>query len=370
MKIFVISDTHYGLSSAGFDRTPEIHEVMADFASRAIQAKADMVIHCGDLGQSNHPKADIYALWIRFCEKLEAYKIKTRILVGNHDIIHRRDAFWGSLAPLNEIDYDHIMVVGDIFVEHLGDDFYILYLPYMSPAIHGESNIQDRLEKQVKKILDDYGRKFLVFSHLNVGGVNLGGDRVFRPTQMTFPSFINEHPSVKLSVSGHIHLHQILREEGKADHILVGSPIYTDFGDCGRKVYLEIDINESISVQMKDTKAVRLVELNYDLVNGHVSDLKFDPAQISDSIVKVMVKCTEDQKAAIDWNGFKASIESEAVYCRPIRPILVREKAHQPVKLPKGKRDEDLVIAWLNERKPPDSRLVAQLTKQVFQEVE
>ena len=373
MKIFVISDTHYGLNSAGFDRTPEIDDLVYRFVDAAAKAKADWVIHCGDLGQSNHPKAEIYGLWVRLWERLERdTAIKTRFLMGNHDILHRKGCQFGSFEPLAELNYEQVKPVVDISVEYLGENWHAVFLPYLSPSHHGPG-LQAGAEKAIRVILDGIEEsegRAIVFSHWNVKGADIGGDRILRPSSMVFPEWICDHPAVSFAISGHIHHHQILKSQ-KANHFIVGSPIHTDFGDIGDKKYLEIELDGELAiVKPRETGAIRLVELNFDLVGQDLRLLRFDPAQVAEAMVKVSVRCSEDQRAAVDWEEFRAQImEAGAYFVRPIRPVIVREKTHQPVKLRPGLQDNELVGAWLSERKPPGVKLVAKLAQETLENV-
>lgn len=372
MKLIVTSDTHYGLNSGGYDRTPEIHQVFEGICERAMSG-ADYLIHCGDLGQTNHPKAETYGLWIRIWERLhEESEIKARFLVGNHDVIHRRDNCHGSLQALAELRHHRIEAISGPVMESLGPGWYAVYLPYLSKSHQGEKDLQEQTEGWLRTTLDGLSEvegRVLVFAHWDVEGADLGGDRLMRPTSLAFPEWVCDHPAVVLAVSGHIHNHQTIHK-GKAPHIIVGSPIHTDFGDMGEKKYLEIDLTDQgqIMVRPVDSGATRFVELVYDLVENDLEALRFHPAQVKDAVVKVSVRCTEDQRESIDWEAFRESMAQEAAFVRPIRPVVVREQAHQPVKIQKGLQDDQMVMAWLRDRKPPDAKRIGEFALEAMLE--
>ena len=127
-------------------------------------------------------------------------------------------------------------------------------------------------------------------------------------------------------------------------------------------------VEDQIFVERHKTSAVKLVELNYDLVGYSEKLLKFDAAQVKDCIVKVTVKCTEAQREAIDFEAFRLSIEQHAKHVRQIHPIVVREEGHQPVRFKTGLTDQQMIEAWLAERKPPNAEMVGQCALKVLDE--
>lgn len=368
-KIFVVSDTHFGLSAAGYDRTTETDDALWAVVEQAINDRASLFIHCGDIGHRNHPKPEIYARWVKIWERLNKQEIKTRFLIGNHDIIHDVEQPMGSLSPLRELNYPSVEVVAAPRVEKLQDGWVLVYLPYLSRS-HVGSNpqefIEDWLRQELGKI-EAKGDKAIVFAHWNIEGVDIGGDRIMRPSRLVFPGWVCDHPAVGLAVSGHIHLHQVLKNH-KAPHVCIGSAIYTDFGDGGEKVYLTMEIRgDGVYLDKHPTLAVRLVELNYDLVGYDIKLLKFDRKQVEGCIVKVTVRCTEGQRESVDWEAFRVSIAEHAQYVRPIRPVIVREEAHQPVVLKAGQTDEQMVLEWIRERRPPEADLVAECANEALE---
>lgn len=368
IKVFVISDTHYGLTSAGYDRTPEIDDAVWQVAENAIEKRADLFIHCGDLGHRNHPKPEIYARWLRLCERFYQNKLQVRFLVGNHDVIHDSGQPRGSLAPLHELQYHNIDVICQPKIEPICTGWQFLYLPYLSRS-HIGINPNEYIDQWLKATLVNVKENIIVFAHLNVKGADIGNERIMRASNLVFPEWLCDHPSVKLVISGHIHLHQVLKDR-KAPHVCIGSSIYTDFGDSGEKKYLTITIdNDETYLGRYSTNAVRLVELNYDLVGYNINQLKFEPNQVDDCIVKIIVRCTEAQSETIDWEAFKKSVEEHAYYVRPIRPIIVKEGVHQAIEFKPGLTDMQLVEKWLQNKKPPDADLIWQYACESLEKV-
>ena len=367
-KIFVISDTHYGLTSSGYSRTQEIDEVVWDVVEKVCATRGNIFIHCGDLGHNNHPKPEIYAKWISIWEQLHKYGVVSRFIVGNHDIVHDVEQCHGSLSPLVELKYAHTCAITKPRLESYYPGHNLIYLPYVSKShlgIDPQTFIDDWLRNTLNSIRAKR-EKAIIFSHLNVGGSEIGSNRVMRPSRLTLPMWAHNHPATGLIVAGHIHLHQTIKD-GKTPIVCIGSPIYTDFGDSGEKVYLTIEVDDgNIIVNKKATQAVKLVELNYDFV-GYKIDLKFDKNQIENCIVKVNIKCTEAQKESIDFDNFRRTISEHARFVKPILPIVVKEEIHQPVKIMGSWSDEKMVEEWIRNRRPPNAGIIDKCAKEAME---
>jgi len=370
-KIYFVSDSHYGLKSAGYDRTNEIHSVMTAIVEDAIESGADLFIHGGDIGHIASPSPEIHSLWIELFEKLEAAKIQSRFVLGNHDISNRSYNVHGSLSPLHELQYQYVKAVTRIDWESIyGGIWGILYLPYVSKRNIGKhASFDDYYKAEVDRLLfkKDDSRKWIVVTHLNVHGAETANDFLLRPSSAAMPRKVYQQDNVKLILSGHIHNYQIIRKTDPL-HIVIGSPIATDFGDTGQKVFAKIFLNTKGGIQIEkiETGCAKLVELNYDLVNLKNALLTV-PETIRGCGVKVKMRLTEAQAESLDIKAFENGLREIASFVRPITPVIVREQTDRPVQVIGQQSDTRIVSNWLNAKRPPDIKMIAEMATEALE---
>lgn len=380
LKLFITTDSHYGLKSAGFDRTQEIHHVVSSIANQAIEEEADFFIHLGDLGHNANPSSEIHKLWIELFDKFNrSEKTCAKFLLGNHDVSSRSETFSGSLSPLEQLGYgpDIAEPITRICLEDINDDWAFLYLPYMSKRLVSHKTQQlgqsfdNYYRAKVKSILKTTDKRVIVFTHLNLHGAKVGDDILLRPVSATMPRSLYNDDKVKLILSGHIHKPQTIRK-GKPAHIIVGSPIQTDFGDVDDKRFAVVTLEgKRASVKFRPTDCVKLVELKFDFV-GDGSPRLYIPQEVVNNGtkvgLKVSIRMTEAQRELVDVEGFYAVACETVAFVRPIVPVILREGAAKPVKV-KGLQDDQMIMNWLRARKPPKAKEIALCAKEVLENV-
>lgn len=383
LKLFITADSHYGLKSAGFDRTEEIHHVVSSIANQAIEEEADFFIHLGDLGHTANPSAEVHKLWIELFEKFnKSERTCAKFLLGNHDVSSRLETFSGSLSPLEQLAYgpDIAEPITGIKLEDINDDWAFLYLPYMSKRLVlrkiqqlGQSgqSFDDYYRSRVKSILKMTSKRIIVFTHLNLHGAKVDDDILLRPVSATMPRSLYNDSKVKLILSGHIHKPQMISKKQPA-HIVVGSPIQTDFGDTDDKRFAVVTLDgKKASVKFRSTDCVKLVELKFDFV-GDGSPRLYIPQEVVNNGsrvgLKVSIRMTEAQRELIDVEGFYTVACETVAFVRPIIPVILREGAAKPVKI-KGLQDDQMIMNWLRAKKPPKAKEIALCAKEVLENV-
>lgn len=364
-KILFCSDAHYGLKSAGFDRTEEIHRVMMGLVDRAIAERVDLFVHGGDLGHTSNPSSHIHALWMQLFLRLEEAKIHSRFMLGNHDVTNKAGHPYGSLGPLKEIGFEYVWPVFQPMVEGY-HPFEVMYLPYVS-----RSHIPDS-----HKTLDEWNKHYIwgmqewaesnpdipkfSFTHLNPEGAELHEGFHLRPIHARVPPELFELGLAGV-FGGHIHVRQTVNYKNGSYHI-VGSPIATDFGDTGEKAAFLISTTDDPTVceiETVPTGATPLIELEYDLIDSDDTELEFDPSDIEGAGVKVKVRCTQDQREQIDLKAFQKRLEQAgAAFVRPITPTIVRREERSVELIEPSMIDSDIVRAWIGAKKPTNKELV------------
>jgi DNA repair exonuclease SbcCD nuclease subunit len=352
-KILFVSDAHYGLKSAGFDRTEEVHKIMIGLVDYVEKNDIDIFIHGGDLGHIANPSSQIHGLWIDLFNRLEDSGTLSYFLLGNHDVTNIGSEY-GSLAPLYELGLASVKpIVKPSFI--LPDDAMVnlLFLPYNS-----RNHLGRTIDEASNDIVDfaKGNHNVLVFTHLNPVGAEVNDDFILRPVSAVVPESIKELSPLGI-FSGHIHKPQKIA----TNHWIVGSPICTDFGDVTDKRFLVIEVDQDyINVDSIPTNCTPLVKLDYDFVDGEI-DFSFDEELVNSAGVKVLVKMTVDQQESVDLDSWVTALDrAGAAFVRPITPIIVKRtetetksKIVQP-----GLDDKTIVRQWVEEKKPTNSGLV------------
>lgn len=352
MKIVVISDTHYGLKSADYDRNSEIHSIVTDAIQWAIHNGADYFVHCGDLGHVANPSSEVHGLWAQIFETLEDNEIQSYFMLGNHDVVKDVNRPYGSLAPLRKLEYNYVKAINRDTFGYLGDLFAV-FLPYFNQAYVGADH--NTVYNDVLNIHEKYkkAKRVIAFTHLNVPNASTDNDFLLRPVQAVIPQELYDNDNVELIISGHIHKPQNI---GK--NIVIGSPICTDFGDLDNKRFLCLNVGENgIGVDSIPTNHTKLVELNYDFVEQDSISLVL-PDSIQDAGIKVKLRLREDQLTSVNVEQLNKDITKKAKFVRPIVPTIVRIKGERRNIIKAGMNDIEIVDAWLEDKYTGEDSLV------------
>lgn len=370
-KILFCSDAHYGLKSAGFDRTEEIHRVMMDLVDRAIAERVDLFIHGGDLGHTSNPPSHVHALWMQLFMKLEEAEIESRFMLGNHDVTNKVGYQFGSLGPLVEVRFEYVQCVSQPKVQLLGG-FNVMFFPYASKSNLPDGFTLDQVNSRTiewyRDTGGDGGVPTFVFTHLNPEGAQLHDDFLLRPIHAIVPPELFELDLAGI-FGGHIHSPQTIKYDGGAKYTVVGAPIATDFGDTLEKRALLIDVTRGGSVTTPiPTGATPLVELEYDLVDSEDVLLEFDSQDIEGAGIKVKVRCTQDQREQIDLKAFQKCLEQAgAAFVRPITPTIIRREERSVELVKPSMGDSEIVQAWIEAKKPTNKELVRECAMQALE---
>jgi DNA repair exonuclease SbcCD nuclease subunit len=373
-RILFISDCHYGLKSAGFDRTEEIHKVMMGAVDYAIDNSVDLFVHGGDLGHTSNPSSHIHGLWVDIFLKLEEAKIHSFFMLGNHDIVNKKDNVYGSLAPLAELNLKYVEAIVKPEIQDIYT-FNVIFLPYISKA-NLDGKTLDQINEKFIDELPELVQPTIVFTHLNPEGARLHDDFVFRPVHAVVPKRIFELENVCGVFSGHIHKPQTVREQ-YPQHYVVGSPITTDFGDDPKKKFFIIDIvnngtKQGIGrIQSVKTNNIKLVELNYDFVNKEGSiTFDYDESDIKGSIIKIQVRLTEDQRASVDFDALRTRLtDSGAFFVRPVMVTTIKRDSDSERILDASMTDTEIVRSWIAAKQPSNSETIEEFALETLEEV-
>ena len=391
-KVGFISDLHLGLTTDDLDRTNEIINVCFDFVKYVVKKKLDCVVIGGDIFHHNTPSEFLIGQFLRILNALQKYKIKTYVLVGNHDSISSEERK-SCLDFINKLTfYPDIKLISDIKCFKMYDtdigQVYFTFLPHITKSHYINTkykNAQEYIDGKVNKIFEKVGigNHNIVFSHLNVKGVIPTVEKNFLKKSTVFLSDtlvsgkINDN-IFPLIIQGHIHSKKVI------DNVnIVGSPIFVTFGEKDDDKYFSVvnipdSFGEKTKVDFIKTKAVRFSEYDFDFTKfkNKMLDDKFLLRTFNDSefldevknkIVKINIKVNEEC-ANINWNDALLKVKENCVHLKPVNPTVIRKKI---------KRDEnqkidlspiDSVKVWFQKNKTKNLKEKYSLAKSIIRE--
>lgn len=217
MRIFILSDTHFGKYSLDSDKWLNLMKsYFTDFFIPLLEKYSkpnDKLVFLGDLFD-NRNAIDMRAINIvvDIFEQISKI-IECHILLGNHDQRMMNDPTINSIATIRNIDnifvYEKHQLVN-------WDNKSVLLMPWIS----GKNN--------EKEILDKYSGTDLLFCHSDLNGCRTQLNPT-RPLNRNILD-IDDFNGFKTVYSGHIHIVQTIN-----NFTFVGSPYHLDRNDIGNK---------------------------------------------------------------------------------------------------------------------------------------
>ncbi len=259
IKILHFADAHIDMANYGrHDPATGLPLRVLDFlksldaiVDAAIEEKVDLVLFAGDAFKDRSPAPTFQREWGRRIMRLSHHKIRTLLLVGNHDLspalgrAHALDSF-------DTLEVPHVQVVDK--PTFLGPDdlaglpLQVLCLPWISRSglmAHlatdaGDSGeIYEQLEQRLTELVQgwiaqaDPDLPAILTAHCSVQGALYGSERtVMLGGDLVLPRSLVCDPRLDYVALGHIHKHQDLNEGSYPAVVYPGSIERVDFGEA------------------------------------------------------------------------------------------------------------------------------------------
>ena len=336
MRILHFADLHIGVENYGrVDPETGLSTRLIDFLAAldevveyALTQEVDLVLLAGDAYKSRDPNQTQQRELAQRLAKLSSAGIPVFLLVGNHDLPH-------AVGRATAIEIFNTLQVPNL---HVGDQIQtypvetpkgplqIVALPWprRSRLLTREDTrglsidqinerVQDLLTQGVKLAADrlDPGVPAILTGHLTVSGATLGSERSMMLGQdhVLLPS--NLHlPVFDYIALGHIHKHQILRENPMM--VYAGSLQRVDFGEEGETkgfCVVELDPGRMQGMRLVDFRFQPVQARNFVTVDVRMPEGSEDPTQevihavlrhnVADSIVRVRISLTAEQSTQL-----------------------------------------------------------------------
>lgn len=370
------SDFHIGLFTDELNRTREIIGVLMHIAKYAVKKKADFVVFGGDIFHNNTPSEELISQFIQVLNVLERKKIRTFVMVGNHDAIAKKGrssclSFIRNISPV----YSSVTLVDDIktirFKKAEVGDVFFTFLPFMYQAHINKKwkSVQQYVNFKMKETQKKLSKlqtppQWYVFSHLNVKGVIPGTEEhMLKKVELVVPEFLSEFTPFKVQpqiINGHIHTRQKVQ-----NNQIVGSPIFVDFGEKEEsKYFLHMDIPEMLGegaggLKFIKTPCLPMVEFEIDNADTEIL-MKAVKGVKKKSIIKVDVTIS-DGAEMVDWEHIRTEIMKRGHFVKPIKPRVTLKRIKRNRKQTVDLNPKEASKVWLKSNKPKNAKQIYRL---------
>lgn len=239
MRLLVCSDLHLDATTAGFDRFDDCAEALGHMADIAVNENCDLFLFLGDLCDPTQRAHRCVEFAAGIALGLSQRGVRSRWLVGNHDVIEDGSgtSTLSGMSVLNDVDHFQMdaRVVDRPCFEFIGDAGFI-FLPFVprSHAYDPEAFVYSTPATSCERVV--------VAAHLNIEGIEPGSETSEMPRgrDVFFPlaACREAYGARALLLNGHYHDGQIY----EGIHI-PGSLERLTFGEeCNVPSYLIVEV--------------------------------------------------------------------------------------------------------------------------------
>lgn len=337
LRLVHFADLHLGVETYGrFDPATGLNTRLLDFTRRfdevveyAVDERVDLVLFAGDAYRSRDPSPTQqreFALRIR---RLSEAGIPVFLLVGNHDLP-------AASGRANSLDIYETLGVPNVTIgrvpklhriETRSGPIQIMALPWLRrsalfatqqyramSADEIRRAIQERAADAVEAAVSELDSSVpaVLAGHISVEGATYGSERsVLVGEDIVLPRSSLARPEFAYIALGHIHKHQVL--DGGAPLVYPGSLERVDFGEeHDPKGFMSVTIDgqrvrhEFRPVAARPFRTIRSHPAGEWPTQEVIQDV--ETADVSDSIVRLIVETTPDVDARIDYTAVRRSL--------------------------------------------------------------
>ena len=277
-------------------------------ADRLIALEASLWIIAGDIFHTPNPTNVVRQGFTRVLQRVISQDIQILIVTGNS---HDRPVSFGaqhSLAELEAMDIQGLTIVSESqMVSYRG--LNLICLPWQrNPEL---------IRTNAVRLFNELGNeRAIVIGHFTVGGAMTGSEKAFELYgDGTVPIEAVMNPQIDFTFLGHIHKHQVLFNKV----MYIGSMDRVDFGErYEEKGSVQLDWSPEKGITgIKRILGTPQKYVQLDQIDGKwTSDWKTEG--IKDAIVKVHIKCTQEERRRFDFQGLYQALSTAKQVLPPV----------------------------------------------------
>jgi exonuclease SbcD len=354
LRILHLADIHLGMENYGrTDPATGLSSRLGDFLRTldealdwALSNDVHLVLLAGDVYKNRDPSPTVQREFARRIQRLSAAGVPMFILVGNHDLPNA----WArahTVEIFDTLQVPHTWVARQPRFATLpttAGPVQIIALPWVTPATlltkdefrtASFEQLNGLMIDKLEELLDGFVEQLdpalptILTAHAAVQGAVFGAERsVMLGHDLVLPRSFVARPEFDYVAMGHIHRHQVLPPGGPTEPPIIypGSLERIDFGEEDEeKGFMVVDIGDPdpatgrrrVTPRFHPVGARRFLTLRVSTNEANPTDTVLDKlraheADIAGSIVRVIIKTTPEQEAALRDDEIRKALEGAA----------------------------------------------------------
>jgi exonuclease SbcD len=354
LRILHLADIHLGMENYGrTDPATGLSSRLGDFLRTldealdwALANDVHLVLLAGDVYKNRDPSPTVQREFARRIQRLSAAGVPMFILVGNHDLPNA----WArahTVEIFDTLQVPHTWVARQPRFATLptaAGPVQIIALPWVTPATlltkdefrtASFEQLNGLMIDKLEELLDGFVEQLdpalptILTAHAAVQGAVFGAERsVMLGHDLVLPRSFVARPEFDYVAMGHIHRHQVLPPGGPTEPPIIypGSLERIDFGEEDEeKGFMVVDIGDPdpatgrrrVTPRFHPVGARRFLTLRVSTNGANPTDTVLDKlraheADIAGSIVRVIIKTTPEQEAALRDDEIRKALEGAA----------------------------------------------------------
>lgn len=368
IKLIHVSDIHFGSgeSHGRLNAKSGLNIRFEDFADAfsrvvdfALENNADVFLFSGDAYKNASPEPIYQQTFARQLKRLSDAKIPVVLLVGNHDQILKNGASH-SMSVFQSLEVPGITVIESpklLKIKTRRGKLQVIGMPHVTRHLlmthekygHMSAGQIDKvLVTHVSDILRDFYEQLdpklptVLTAHMMMNTARAGAEQeLMVGYSMTFPLDMLVDERLDYVALGHVHAHQILREE-KPLIAYAGSLERVDFGEEKEdKGFIEVELDRgNSSLRFHSINPRPFITIDVDLTDANEPNEKLFKAtqgkSIEGAVVRIKYRIQQNRLAEVDEERIRTALfqplslrfKPEIVYSeRPRRMPEISEKA-------------------------------------------
>jgi len=349
VKGFVSADLHLGVSMwGGINPETGLNRMVEKFideldktATKVIEGQYNVWIIVGDIFHTRTPSNAVREEFARIISRVLSHGIEVIIVLGNHDIqttLGARD----SLAEIRALHLERLHIVDmPSTISVAGCTFVCLPWRKKASEVLAYSG-------GLKNVLPKAEATF-VLGHFSVEGAVTGAEKYFElQDSEAVPLSAVTGPGIDFTFLGHIHKAQMLGD--KAAYI--GSMDRVDFSERNEpKGGMSFEVGpQGVKVEYVLGTPQKYFQYERDLIqpsNENEVDF-FENAR--DAVVKVRVRCTQDQKKMFDHAALAENLKGARFVMPLVFDVEKADALRKNEGLDRDVRWQDALKIWLDKQ--------------------
>jgi exonuclease SbcD len=357
VKIIHFADLHLGVETYGHvDAQSGLSSRFNDFLDSfdrlvdyAVVKKADLVLFCGDAYKSRDPSQTQQREFAKRIKRLAGCGIPVFLLVGNHDLPNAAGRAT-TTEIFDTLGIPNVYVSGKPGLNRISTpsgDVQIVALPWLkrSNVVSKEdavnldfAQLNQKMQGILSDVIDKLSRELdpalpsVLAAHVWVQGARTGSEDTMSIGQehMLLISSVAK-PCFDYVALGHIHRHQVLREEPPV--VYSGSLERLDFGDeDDEKGFYVVNIEHTAQKCWTQFEFRGIAGRRFLRIRVDVNPENIDPTQtvletvtnsrgeIKDNIVRLEISVPQECEGRVDENTIRQAA-SEAYYFSIVKNV-------------------------------------------------